>query len=307
MLDNVVFEYFSSVTESWKYILNVFLPFCAVRTSHARVCLPRCLLAINSRLSRCFVVANESSQPRILLTSATAPSQGHSAARAPTYTTPRSVREHAEILQPQSLRTQEAYHFQPAMSHIPTAAGSGQGDPTSASVKSSVSPSPATASAPKLRSCVICRSRKVRCDKLSPCSNCRRANIACQYPSTDRPPRWARRRERIANSAASGAKATQEAGPEVGQVMERLHTLESLVKELSGQLEQANATAHSNGDGSSGVNSPGSSPYDRDPDNQMDASSAGVQKKFGRMVIQDPNRSRYVSSGFWSRVNDEAS
>ena len=91
--------------------------------------------------------------------------------------------------------------------------------------------------------------------------------------------------------------------------MERLRNLESLVKELSGQLEQANATATSAAGGSSGVNSPGSSSHDRDTDHQRDASAntntGNVQKQFGRLVIQDTNRSRYVSSGFWSRVNDE--
>ncbi|ERS96532.1 hypothetical protein HMPREF1624_06736 [Sporothrix schenckii ATCC 58251] len=45
----------------------------------------------------------------------------------------------------------------------------------------------------KPRSCVTCRQRKVRCDKLSPCSNCRRADIPCVLPSMERPPRWARR------------------------------------------------------------------------------------------------------------------
>ena len=91
--------------------------------------------------------------------------------------------------------------------------------------------------------------------------------------------------------------------------MERLQNLESLVKELSVQLEQANATATSAAGGSSGLNSPGNSSHDRDTDHQMDSSpnmtAGNVQKLFGRMVLQDTNRSRYVSSGFWSRVNDE--
>jgi hypothetical protein len=82
--------------------------------------------------------------------------------------------------------------------------------------------------------------------------------------------------------------------------MERLRNLESLVKELSGQLEQANAAANSVAGGSSGVNSPESSSHERDTDHQTD-----VSKHFGRLVLQDANRSRYVSSGFWSRVNDE--
>ena len=175
---------------------------------------------------------------------------------------------------------------------------------------SSASPSEKNATS-KLqgRSCVVCRTRKVRCDKLSPCSNCRRANIACVFPSTERPPRWARRLERVANNAASNAQASQGPDPAATQVMERLRNLEGLVKELSGQLEQANAAASSAAGSSSGVNSPESSSHDRDTDHQRDTSpntSAGnVQKQFGRLVLQDANRSRYVSSGFWSRVNDE--
>jgi hypothetical protein len=76
------------------------------------------------------------------------------------------------------------------------------------------------------------------------------------------------------------------------------------VKDLSGQLEQANAaaaTAASVAGGSSGVSSPKSSNQDRDTDSQKDA----LQKPFGRLVLQDANRSRYVGSGFWSRVDDE--
>jgi hypothetical protein len=161
---------------------------------------------------------------------------------------------------------------------------------------------PTSAPVPKQRSCVVCRTRKVRCDKLSPCSNCRRANIACVFPSTDRPPRWARRLERVANNAALNAQPE----PADSRVMERLKTLESLVKELSGQLEQANAAATG---GSPGVNSPGGSSHDRDTNQPNDAlpemNAGNVQKQFGRLVLQDANRSRYVSSGFWSRVNDE--
>ena len=181
------------------------------------------------------------------------------------------------------------------------------------SEKNATSPAPARtpsltpAPAPKLRSCVVCRSRKVRCDKQSPCSNCRRANIACVFPLTDRPPRWARRLTN--NAAASNAPAPQNADPGVGKVMDRLRNLENLVKELSGQLEQAHAAASSAVSGSSGVNSPASSTQDRDAEHQRDTSSAtstsSVQKQFGRLVLQNASHSRYVSSGFWSWVNDE--
>ncbi|KAF5871563.1 putative fungal specific transcription factor domain-containing protein [Botrytis fragariae] len=171
-----------------------------------------------------------------------------------------------------------------------------------------------TATSVKLRSCVICRSRKVRCDKLSPCSNCRRANIPCVLPSTDRPPRWARRLERSGNSAAesNGAKPGQEVNSKGDPIIERLHNLENLVKELRGQLEHANATAgHSNDDGLLGLGGSDSSPLDLNhdsnsfKDNVSVENTSDVQKKFGRLVLKDVNRSRYISSGFWARMNDE--
>ncbi|KGO78399.1 Transcription factor, fungi [Penicillium italicum] len=155
----------------------------------------------------------------------------------------------------------------------------------------------------KLRSCVVCRSRKVRCDKRAPCSNCRRANIPCVRPSTDRPPRWPRHLDRL-NSAVSNLQASQEPEPVGEEVMERLHNLESLVQELRIQLEQAKSVVNSAAEGSSGVGSPEGSAHDRQS-NPSSVSTANVQNKFGRLVLQDSNRSRYVSSGFWSRVNDE--
>lgn len=91
--------------------------------------------------------------------------------------------------------------------------------------------------------------------------------------------------------------------------MDRLQNLEKLVKELSGQPEQAHAPASLTGGGSSGVNLPASSTQDPDAEPQRDVSSAtdtsSIQKQFGRLVLQNAGDSRYVSSGFWSWVNDE--
>ena len=191
---------------------------------------------------------------------------------------------------------------------------------------------PGAAAQAKPRSCVTCRTRKVRCDKASPCSNCRRAGIACVFPSLDRPPRWARRLERIGQAqmqsqAQSPAQTHIQQDSDqgmVGQVMERLRNLEGLVKELSGQLDQAHAAAASaNAGTSAGGQSPRSSTsgsiqnrgherIDHHAERSSPSISAAastntsnVQGRFGRLVIGDANRSRYVSSGFWSRVNDE--
>lgn len=198
--------------------------------------------------------------------------------------------------------------------------------PASASASASVS-----APNSRLRSCLICRRRKVRCDKASPCSNCRRANVACVVPSDDRPPRWARRLDRLTHTAhvsdaAAEATAARQlpqqgaehaaADPQAAVVMERLRNLEGLVRELGDQLEQANAAASSaDGGSASRVPSVGNSPgvgnaagsHNRDADRGTRSSPAargtGVQGQSGRMVLKDANRSRYVSSGFWTRVD----
>ncbi|KAF4636042.1 hypothetical protein G7Y89_g2055 [Cudoniella acicularis] len=183
---------------------------------------------------------------------------------------------------------------------VAAGAGTGAGASSASEKNATTSMSP---SSTQLRSCVVCRSRKVRCDKLSPCSNCRRAKIACVFPSTDRPPRWARRLERVANN--------QNPDPAAAQVMERLRKLESLVKDLSGQLEQANAAAAAgSAAGSAAAGSPRSgvnTDYQRDASPSTNTGNDNVQTQFGRLVLQEDstNRSRYVSSGFWSRVNDE--
>ncbi|CAH0050911.1 unnamed protein product [Clonostachys solani] len=212
------------------------------------------------------------------------------------------------------------------MSQLPGGSPGTSSAPPAPEKSASSSVSPASAPPTKPRSCVVCRSRKVRCDKQSPCSNCRRANIPCVVPSNDRPPKWARRLERITNNpAAAAAAAANASSPSqhlqacggdqagVGQVMERLRSLEGLVKELSGQLEQAHSSSGSPPGavpgGSSGVGSPEGSSHGRDGEHGEGTSppinSASMQKHFGRMVLQDTSKSRYISSGFWSRVSDE--
>lgn len=97
--------------------------------------------------------------------------------------------------------------------------------------------------------------------------------------------------------------------------MERVRNLENLVKQLSGQLEQANANSAANspsgGSSGAGLTYPESSNIDRKTTSQggvlprTNADDINVQKQFGRLVVQDANQSLYVSSGFWSTVNDE--
>ena len=64
------------------------------------------------------------------------------------------------------------------------------------------------------RSCVTCRKRKVKCDKVHPCSNCNRAHIECVFPAPGRAPRKVRK---------LGEGRDKE-------LMERLRRLEGVVK-----------------------------------------------------------------------------
>ena len=82
-----------------------------------------------------------------------------------------------------------------------------------------------------------------------------------------------------------------------------------MVKELTLQLEQARAATSSLGGGSSVSNSPDRSTQDHDTGQPRqtlpERHSTGVQEQSGRLVVQDASRIRYVSSSFWSRINDE--
>ncbi|KAH8168294.1 fungal specific transcription factor domain-containing protein [Sarocladium implicatum] len=54
-------------------------------------------------------------------------------------------------------------------------------------------PSPATPRQPE-RSCIVCHKRKIRCDRLSPCSPCVQGRFECNYPQQQRPVRRASRK-----------------------------------------------------------------------------------------------------------------
>ncbi|PHH78734.1 hypothetical protein CDD82_2879 [Ophiocordyceps australis] len=172
------------------------------------------------------------------------------------------------------------------------------------------------------RSCVTCRRRKVRCDKQMPCSNCRRALIPCVFPAPGRAPRQQRRRDPTKLSKKSSDREVE--------LVQRLRKLEGIVEELSGQMEVDSASgkllstdhvsdlAPAQRNGHVRRQSPGGigrlpigPPCRRGDDLMADQSCAvgaksEINKNFGRLVLDDERRtSRYVSSGFWSKLNDE--
>ncbi|OJJ95206.1 hypothetical protein ASPACDRAFT_47951 [Aspergillus aculeatus ATCC 16872] len=159
----------------------------------------------------------------------------------------------------------------------------------------------------KPRSCLVCRQRKVRCDKQSPCSNCRRGTIACISPSTiDHPPRWARRLKEPPSTNPIPATIARDNSMRVDQLMDRVNTLESLVQELKHQLGQPLPPESSDKASVTGSHSSGrSTREDHASESSSKAGTNNVHTQVGRLVLQDESHSRYVSSSFWSRVDDE--
>ncbi|EPE02986.1 fungal specific transcription factor [Ophiostoma piceae UAMH 11346] len=182
--------------------------------------------------------------------------------------------------------------------------------------------------AAKQRSCVTCRQRKVRCDKLSPCTNCRRADIPCVLPSTERPPRWARRLKQqqqqqeqqqqqqhgqqpsLAQPAPSQTAPLPQHDPsnptDVSAVLDRLRQLEALVRDLSaGNASATGAAPVSNTYTQPPLQPPTSSASTAQQ--PPEAAAVPIRERFGRLILDDDTskRSRYVSSGFWSTINDE--
>ena len=125
-----------------------------------------------------------------------------------------------------------------------------------------------------IRSCLFCRSRKVKCDRQKPCANCLRTGAECVYPSgPGRAPKRPRR-------------------PFDKRVLDRLADLEALVRRLDtteagGQLAR---------------DSPRETPAHSatEPDDQ----SSQIEQQFGRLVI-DNTRSCYVSNILWASLGDE--
>lgn len=195
-------------------------------------------------------------------------------------------------------------------------------------------PAAAPSAATNPRSCVTCRRRKVRCDKHMPCGNCRRAQILCVFPAPGRAPRRPRPKD-------PNAPPKQHSTEREIELVKRLRKLEGIVEELSGQIE-LEAVRHSSSDGHSpdgphgdgdrhmstrmdvrqgagshGKASPAASSrsttahavsgHDSTHFGGLVSSPTEMNKTFGRLVLNNKGTSRYVSSGFWSKINDEVS
>ncbi|KAI0390615.1 fungal-specific transcription factor domain-containing protein [Xylariaceae sp. FL0594] len=179
------------------------------------------------------------------------------------------------------------------------------------------------------RSCVTCRRRKVRCDKHMPCGNCRKAGIQCTFPGPGRAPR--RPRPKDPNAPP---KQTSEREQEL---LKRLRKLESIVEDLSGQLEFDTSKHGPSGDLSEAAtdsatdserrkttasppidtaSSTGSAPAASSALRRSATSSSlpspsnsrahgDFHKDSTKLVVNETGKVRYVSNAFWTKISEE--
>ncbi|KAL4868018.1 hypothetical protein BDV12DRAFT_197730 [Aspergillus spectabilis] len=128
---------------------------------------------------------------------------------------------------------------------------------------------------PPLRSCTLCRTRKIKCDRQQPCTNCIRAECPCIYPAG------------VGRAPKRPRKAVE------AQLLAQLARLEGVVKRMEAQSSRSGSylTAGGDGDAESG-------------EGQGKEKETDVEGQFGRLVIDDM-QSCYVSSVPWTKLGDE--
>ena len=89
-----------------------------------------------------------------------------------------------------------------------------------------ISNTPPAGAPPRLYSCVLCRQRRVKCDKQQPCSNCTRAHAECVH-TIPAPPRRRKEKEKLVEEDLS----------------HRLRRYEALLKNYGAKFEELEAQA----------------------------------------------------------------
>ena len=143
----------------------------------------------------------------------------------------------------------------------------------------------------KIWSCVICRHRKIRCDRKDPCSNCTKNNIECHFPVTGRIPR----RSRLPPDSKTPAQKQSE-------LLGRLRRLESVVTELAAQVEDENGAKMMMGQrtvDASGTDSSWATSSVQLTDSAEGQEEVEENEDFGRLVV-DKDGGLHVGNRFWT-------
>ncbi|KAF3480959.1 fungal specific transcription factor domain-containing protein [Arthroderma uncinatum] len=153
----------------------------------------------------------------------------------------------------------------------------------------------ADATPPTLKpyACVLCQQRKVRCDRQSPCSGCRKYEVNCIY----RPPPPPRRRKRRSPEDVLLARLRKYEelltglGVDVNKIDEQKADSPPTAPETSGSSSVA-ATAAADGDTVGGART------------EPKGEETELHNQFGRMIIGD-GKSQFLENSLWVNLSHE--
>jgi hypothetical protein len=123
-------------------------------------------------------------------------------------------------------------------------------------------------------SCTLCRQRKIKCDKIHPCSPCQKSNLRCAFPERLRHPK----KRRVET------KATNE------ELLRRLGRMEELIEKMKEEGKDRN-----------GLEIEGQSSASPDTMQTMLEPSGPVQAP----DINGTDVNRFIGSAYWRRLANE--
>jgi hypothetical protein len=148
------------------------------------------------------------------------------------------------------------------------------------------------------KACIVCRTRKVKCDRKLPCGTCKRWGIAdCVYPSPVRvSPRPKKDESRSTGKTRDGNDRS---------LLERVRKLELMVLNLGGSVPAEDSVTDL---GVLTANE--ATPHEDRMEESVTAQAPNtdhddviqVEKGLGRLLVKD-TQSRYLSEGFWVSVD----
>ncbi|KAK6359222.1 hypothetical protein TWF696_000386 [Orbilia brochopaga] len=153
-----------------------------------------------------------------------------------------------------------------------------------------------TSSYPKPRSfnCIVCKNRKVKCDRQMPCSTCAKLNFECQY-------------------IEPGPRKKRKSSSKHENLMQRLNKYEELLKQVESNVRLLDGVELPNETKPPVLDSPkDSSSSERvnkkvKLDNQSDKAyeCCQVLKKDKGAILTATNRTRYYENNLWNSLKDE--
>ncbi|KAF7719692.1 Fungal Zn(2)-Cys(6) binuclear cluster domain-containing protein [Penicillium ucsense] len=169
----------------------------------------------------------------------------------------------------------------------------GQSDPTASAAAATGTTATSRSSAPKVRlSCEACRQRKVKCDKLSPCTSCVRLGFVCVPVERARLPRG---RTRKAPERAQGSDK---------ELVDRVAKLEKLLKQVA--AERDGETAQPQQEPPRSIATAGRPQVEQHFETKMQEVESWRDQNIQSHTLVLPHRPRpstsYIASSFWEDI-----